>query len=234
MHDPVEFAASLKRFSGRVALFPLPNVVLFPHALLPLHIFESRYRRMVADALDGEGSIAIAQFRPGWERLPAADVPAIYDTVCLGRIEAYERFPDGRYGLILQGLARAVVLGEEPGDLPYRVARVEVRADRPEPAGDVARDRLRRDVLETFRDAYRTDRLDRLFHEAAETSLPLGMVCDVVASLLSLSVEQSQELLDATDVERRCAILLGHLRALRQKARRRTPPRMFPPDFSVN
>ena len=54
-----EIDAELNDFSGLAPIFPLPSVVLFPHALLPLHIFESRYRQMTADALDGERLIAM-------------------------------------------------------------------------------------------------------------------------------------------------------------------------------
>ncbi|HLF93059.1 MAG TPA: LON peptidase substrate-binding domain-containing protein, partial [Planctomycetota bacterium] len=63
--DPVRFDRGA--FSGKVPIFPLHNVVLFPNAFLPLHIFEPRYREMTAGALEGEGLIAMAAFQPGWE-----------------------------------------------------------------------------------------------------------------------------------------------------------------------
>ena len=71
-----EIDAELKDFSGLAPIFPLPNVVLFPNALLPLHIFEPRYRQMTADALEGERLIAMALLRPGWESSsPPAEPP---------------------------------------------------------------------------------------------------------------------------------------------------------------
>ena len=56
-----------KRFS--TPLFPLPNVVLFPRAVLPLHIFEDRYKAMITDALRGNRLIAMALLKPGWEKI---------------------------------------------------------------------------------------------------------------------------------------------------------------------
>ena len=57
----------LRNFTGHVPLFPLPDAVLFPNALLPLMIFEPRYRQMVTDALAGDGLIAMPLPKPGWE-----------------------------------------------------------------------------------------------------------------------------------------------------------------------
>src|SRR5205085_1976564 len=96
----------LKQFSGMARLFPLPNVVLFPQVVQPLHIFEPRYREMTADALADDRLIAMALLQPGWE----ADYegrPPIHPICCLGRIFAEKHLPDGRYNLLLRGLTRA-------------------------------------------------------------------------------------------------------------------------------
>lgn len=106
-----------------VPLFPLPNVVLFPRAVLPLHIFEPRYRRMTADILNGDGRIAMALLRDGWQ----ADyhgTPAIHDIVCAGRIVRHEQLSDGRYNLWVQGEFRARVT-DENRTLAYRRASLE-------------------------------------------------------------------------------------------------------------
>src|SRR5947208_17093988 len=95
----------LADFSGTARLFPLPNLVLFPQVVQPLHVFEQRYRQMTADALAGDRLIAMALLRPGWE----ADYdgrPAIHPVACLGRVVADQRLDDGRYNLLLRGLAR--------------------------------------------------------------------------------------------------------------------------------
>src|SRR5438874_4107111 len=85
-----------------VPLFPLPNVVLFPRAILPLHIFEQRYKVMSAEALAGDKQIAMALLKPGWEKNYYGR-PAIEPVVCVGTIISHERLPDGKYNFLLQG-----------------------------------------------------------------------------------------------------------------------------------
>ncbi len=85
-----------------VPLFPLPNVVLFPRAVLPLHVFEQRYREMTTDALKGDRLIAMALLRPGWEQNYYSR-PAIEPVVCVGQILTHEKLADGKYNFLLQG-----------------------------------------------------------------------------------------------------------------------------------
>src|SRR5215210_2043649 len=103
-----------------VPLFPLPNVVLFPRAVLPLHIFEERYKEMTADALSGSRQIAMALLKPGWEK-NYYHRPAIEPIVCVGTILSHERLADGTYNFLLQGHTRARFV-REFGDKPYRLA----------------------------------------------------------------------------------------------------------------
>lgn len=112
-----------------VPVFPLPNVVLFPHAVVPLHVFELRYRTMVRDALAGERLIALALLKPDWER-DYHGSPAFHDLGCLARFEAVEWLPDGCYDLKLLGLSR-VRLGTPVREHPYRAVRVELLPEAP-------------------------------------------------------------------------------------------------------
>src|SRR5688572_9294916 len=106
-----------------VALFPLPSIVLFPRAVLPLHIFEDRYRVMTADALAGDRRIAMALLKAGWEKTYYSR-PAIEPVVCVGEILSYERLPDGKYNFLLQGFARARIVRELSADKSYRIAEL--------------------------------------------------------------------------------------------------------------
>ncbi len=106
-----------------IPVFPLPNVVLFPTVCLPLHIFEPRYREMVADALDGDRIIGMALLRPGWEEHYEGR-PPIYPVGCAGLISHAERLPDGRYNIVLRGLEKFRVLREHDRR-PYRVADID-------------------------------------------------------------------------------------------------------------
>ncbi len=107
-----------------IPLFPLPDVVLFPQVALPLHVFEPRYRKMVADALEGQRTIGMTLLRPGWEP-DYYGRPAVYERGCAGVIEHHEPLPDGRCNIVLRGLSRFRIV-EEHGGEPYRLASVEL------------------------------------------------------------------------------------------------------------
>jgi len=113
----------------RLPVFPLPNVVFFPKTYLPLHIFEARYRRMIADTTMGERCIAMALLKEGWESDYYGN-PAIYSTLCIGRIMSVQPLPDGRSNILLQGLERCEI-EREHFDKPYREATIQIK---PRPA----------------------------------------------------------------------------------------------------
>lgn len=106
----------------RIPLFPLPEVVLLPGTMLPLHIFEPRYRAMVADALAAERTIGMTMLKAGSD--PSQDTPPIHRVGTAGEIVESEELPDGRYNILLEARFRFRVLDEAAPD-PYRVARVE-------------------------------------------------------------------------------------------------------------
>ena len=114
--------------SELLPLFPLPNVVLFPNVFLPLHIFEARYREMVADALASDRLIGMVLLRPGWEH-EYEGLPPIYQVGCTGVITHVERLADGRYNIVLRGMERFRLLREDHA-LRYRRAAVEPLAER--------------------------------------------------------------------------------------------------------
>ena len=132
-----------------VPVFPLPNVVLFPHAVVPLHVFELRYRTLVRDALEGERLIALALLKPGWE----ADYhgsPAFHELGCLARFEGVEWLPDGGYDLELLGLSR-VRFGARVREYPYRAVRVELLPEAPYAEDDPVVRCERRVLLDLYR-----------------------------------------------------------------------------------
>ena len=138
-----------------IPIFPLPNAVLFPTALLPLHVFEPRYRAMVNDALDSERLIGMVMLRPGWEG-QYEGAPAVYPVGCAGFITHADRLPDGRYNMILRGIEKFRIVDERPaGDGPacYRIARVEPIDEALSPgAADIqsARRRLEKLIAKTL------------------------------------------------------------------------------------
>src|SRR3954464_12844103 len=106
-----------------IPLFPLPSVVLFPNVCLPLHIFEPRYREMVADALDGDRMIGMVLLRPGWER-DYERRPPIFPIGGSGLLTHKEKLPEGRYNLVLRGIERFRIV-EEDHSRSYRRAAIE-------------------------------------------------------------------------------------------------------------
>ena len=105
------FSFSVESFSGKVRLFPLPNLVLFPHVMQPLHIFELRYRDLLEDALAGDRLIAMSVLVPGWERNYEGR-PRLHPMACLSRITTHCRLSDGTYNVLLLGLRRVRLLRE--------------------------------------------------------------------------------------------------------------------------
>ena len=230
-----EDLSALQDFHGEARLFPLPGLVFFPHAVQPLHIFEPRYRQLAADALAGDRLVAPVLLRPGWEE-DYDDAPAVHPVACLGRIAVDQLLPDGRYNLVLRGLARVRLIEELDAGRRYRVARVEVLRD--EPADDV-------DELMTLRTAVSDLILPRVtegpvrdqLHGLFKSELPLGHLCDVLGFALPLPPEAKQGLLEMLSVPCRARLLMEAFQGVLEDGSKPVGAgvgKRFPPDFSVN
>lgn len=219
---------ALDLFSGEAPIFPLPNAVLFPHALLPLHIFEPRYRQMTADALAGEQLIAMALLKSG-----TGPRPPIHEIVGLGRILGHEKLPDGRYHLVLRGIARARVRRELETDRLYRTAELELLEDTTAlELSDIARTLVTR-----FEKSFPAVKDHPVWKVVGEQALPAGAVCDMLASALPIAPEFAQRFLADLDVASRCralAAVLDQIESRPKASSGETPLRPFPPPFSVN
>jgi Lon protease-like protein len=202
-----------------VPLFPLPNVVLFPRAILPLHIFEERYKVMTADALAGDKQIAMALLQPGWEKNYYGR-PAIEPVVCVGTIVSHERLADGKYNFLLQGHSRARIVrevGSEAGSVdhkPYRQADLELLLEPPVMEIDLSNERLRLTAL-FGEDAYSALPLGRQFLQMLSSPLPTADIVDLIAFNLLDDVALKQKLLIETDPRRRAGRVASALEAMR-------------------
>jgi Lon protease-like protein len=114
-------------FPKCVPVFPLPGTVLFPGALMPLHIFEPRYREMVRDALEGDRLIAMGLLAQ-CSRDEYRTKPPFHDTVCVGHLLRHEELAGGKSNILLLGVAAGTAVAEERGK-PYRTAGVELLED---------------------------------------------------------------------------------------------------------
>ncbi|HEY7112347.1 MAG TPA: LON peptidase substrate-binding domain-containing protein [Thermoanaerobaculia bacterium] len=188
----------------RLPIFALPGVVLMPETLLPLHIFEPRYRAMVADALNGDRTIGMALMKPGWE--DGGKDPDIFAVGGAGEIVESEKLSDGRYNIVLQGRFRYRILREAGVD-PYRQANVEPIASIPFP--------------DAAAEARAAATLGRLF-EAVREELSLPPLPDDAPGAERLSSElalrlryepaELQELLETDALPARCEALAARLR----------------------
>jgi Lon protease-like protein len=223
---------ALQNFNGIARLFPLPNVVLFPHLVLPLHIFEPRYRQMTNDALAGDRLIAMALLQPGWES-DYEGLPEIYPIACLGKIQTEQRLPDGRFDLQLRGLTRVRIVEEVTDGKLYRRAKVEMLQE--QPAKPEVDRKLRTKLLKMVPSWCESHGpAAEVFPKVIQSNLPLGIVCDVLGFSLPLSVEFKQELLEKLSVESRARVLLNHLEENSPPEILPPPQQPFPPEFSVN
>jgi uncharacterized protein len=176
--------------SDLLPLFPLPNVVLFPNVFLPLHIFEPRYREMVADALEGDRMIGMVLLRPGWDR-DYEGRPPVYSIGCSGVLTHTERLPDGRYNLVLRGVERFRIL-EEDHARSYRRALIE-------PLGDQRLDAADRRVILNQR-AKLESMLGPSQSSAGDARMPASMadedLVNALAQYLDLEPLEKQALLE--------------------------------------
>jgi uncharacterized protein len=232
MSDADELSFDPESFSGLARLFPLPNLVLFPSVMQPLRVFEPRYCALLEEALAGDRLIALAILEPGWEKQYEGR-PPIAPVACLGRVATSQRQPDGTYHVLLLGLRRISLLRELPPNKKFREAQVELLDDVYPAAGAAARPALQRRLVSAFRKVgpqipAAGDQLDALL----DTTMPLGMLTDIVAYTLDLDLRLKVQLLGELDVDRRANVLLEHFgkAAHPEDAQRQG----FPPDFSKN
>ncbi|NOT44030.1 MAG: ATP-dependent protease [Acidobacteria bacterium] len=185
-----------------IPLFPLPNVVLFPNVFLPLHIFEPRYRAMVADALAGDRIIGMVLLQPGSEH-DYEGRPPVFPIGCAGVVTHAEPLGDGRYDIVLRGIERFRIAGEEEGG-QYRVARVDGLPDgTPEPERQFLRQQRQR--LEAVLAA-------ALERGGAEPRFPPAVPDDDLVNALSQYIEleplERQALLERRTTLDRCRGLI--------------------------
>ena len=185
-----------------IPIFPLPNTVLFPNVFLPLHIFELRFKRMMTDALLGDRIIGMTLLRPGWES-DYEGRPAVFSVGCAGLITHSETLEDGRYNIVLRGLQKFKICGEDNGQ-GYRIARVSGIA---EPLDEVTRLAIQGS----------RGRLEELLTQSAknenvEGRLPKSVsdedLVNALAQYLDIDAIEKQALLEREGLAKRCESLI--------------------------
>jgi len=189
--------------SDLLPLFPLPNVVLFPNVFLPLHIFEPRYREMVADAIMGDRMIGMVLLRPGWEQ-DYEGRPPVYPIGCSGLMTHVEQLTDGRYNIVLRGFECFRVVAEDQS-LKYRRATIERLTERPMDGNDRAAIRRQRAKLETMLSGSHESK-------AVDPKIPSAMgdedLVNALAQYLDLEPLEKQALLEHHSLRTRAESLV--------------------------
>jgi Lon protease-like protein len=175
-----------------IAIFPLPNVIFFPKTLLPLHIFEPRYRQMVQDTIATKQLIGMFLLEDGWQENYYGN-PNIHSIGCAGEMIHVETLPDGKFDIVLRGLYRVRPI-EIVQEFPYRKARVEVL---PEilTEGPAKVQRMTENLISEFK------KVDPEGLRLLESDEPdLAEVVNHVANQLPMELETRLELLKIDDV----------------------------------
>ena len=189
--------------SSLVPLFPLPDVWLAPLTLMPLNIFEPRYRQMVEDLLDRPGRFVLGTIIEGQDEL---EVPGIYPLAGLGEIGRHEKFDDGRFLIWVMGLKR-VSIQEVPSDHPYRLVKTKPVVES-QPKG-----REKATLMHSLRHAF-DEFLDEFPDEQRPPekllqTLTIGSLTDILCSRLDLDRTRRQTIFSELDAAKRARMVLG-------------------------
>ncbi|MGH7450176.1 MAG: LON peptidase substrate-binding domain-containing protein [bacterium] len=220
----------------KIPIFPLPNVVFFPKVFLPLHIFEERYKCLIHDALCRDQKIGMILLQEGWER-DYFGAPPVHQIGCVGKIEAHEKLPQGRFNILLRGLSRFKIADFVQED-PYRIARVRLLDDDPLLLETDQQMHEREAFLNQFL-RYLNEVLGiELEEHKLDRTASLESVVNQVAAVLDIPIVQKQQLLEMSGVAKRYGIVRGiiderlfHAAKLRNVVRH---IRVIPNDPSLN
>ena len=226
--EPLAFSPD--QFSGHARLFPLPNLVMFPHVMQALHVFEPRYRAMFEEAIEDDRLVALGSLAPGWEQNYDGR-PPLRPHACLCRIATHQRTSDGTYNVLVLGVRRLQLLRELPPKKLFRVVESEIIDDVESDDTGAGAAVLQRQLLEAFNGSMpRVPNAHEQLDQLLGSQITLGMLTDIVAYTIDLDLETKVRLLAECDVFERARMLLVAI-ASRPAA---GPARTFPPDFSMN
>ena len=186
--------------ASRLSVFPLPGALLFPGMHLPLHIFEPRYRAMISDSMARDRRIGVIQPRPQTARGAA---PALFDIGCVGRIAEVEALDDGRYNLVLEGVALFRLLRELDVTTPFRQIEAEILPRRDDQTLSLPRRAALEIESRRFADAqgYAVD-------WEAVTRLDDEALVNGIAQIAPFDVAAKQALLESPGIEDRAELII--------------------------
>lgn len=209
---------------GVVPAFPLPNVILYPKALLPLHIFEPRYLELVQDAIEGNKQLVLPLLKPDWER-DYFSRPPVFPIAGLGEIIHWDRVSGGKYNILVRGLSRIQIL-EEFGGGPYRITQVEILNEIKAKSSSLKSQKIQLSTgLRKISDGFLT----------LPKGIQIGHLADIVNIALPIEIYRKQEIFEIIDVKKRVETVLKTLEQVLSRHKvLRLAENFLPKDVSLN
>ena len=196
----------LENIPEEIPVFPLANAIFFPDTILPLNIFEPRYKQMIEDALDQNKFIGISQ--PNTQIAPS-EKPTVFDVGCLGVISKHSESADGKYLISLEGITRFKIVKELPTEKLYRKFKVSY--------SDYEKDLKEKNNAKAITDVELLELIDktkkffRMFQLSTDWSVvekvDPGQLINSLAMICPFTVGEKQRLLETTSMQERNSIL---------------------------
>lgn len=187
-----------------IPVFPLTGALLLPGGRLPLNIFEPRYLQMVDEALNDSRLIGMIQPRLDGSRR-ADDEPELCDVGCLGRLTSISETGDGRYLIMLHGVARFRVMAEQPTDKPYRLCSIlPFAADLAENAGEEIN---RTGLLKALRAYLEANKMEADWQTVSRAEN--ATLVNALSMMAPYGPAEKQALLEAPDLKTRAETLIA-------------------------
>lgn len=214
-------------FGRPVPLFPCHAVTLLPHAIIPLQIDDERYKRMVEDMLESTGQIAMAVYASREEDETGGLLATLRPYVCLGRILDYQRLPDGRFYIALQGVCRAKIRYELPraADTPYRMAMLEPVGLTEADEGLLTSTRMRLKELFEHEPLSELREAPAFLKHMDDSAIPTSVLLELLATVFISDPEVKYQLLEGEHARTRGRMIEKELISLAKLIRMAQPQR---------
>lgn len=189
-----------------IPVFPLPRALLLPRTELPLNIFEPRYLQMIEDAIQGDRVIGMIQ--PNEPEENASKVPPLYQIGCAGRITTFAETGDGRYQVVLTGIARFRVIEEVSVTTPYRQCKVDYNVFAEDLVQGIGEDEVDREaLLKTLANYLAANSIEADW--SGITQAPTEALVNGLSLMSPFGVREKQALLEARDLRHRAELLVA-------------------------
>ncbi len=197
---------SPKEIPDIIPVFPLPRALLLPRAELPLNIFEPRYLQMLEDVIKGDRVIGMIQ--PNEPEENPSKVPPLYQVGCAGRLTNFAESGDGRYQVVLTGIARFRVVEEVNAATPYRQCKVDYNAFAEDLVQGLGEDEVDREsLLKTLANYLAANSIDADW--SGITQAPTEALVNGLSLMSPFGVREKQALLEARDLRHRAELLVA-------------------------